>query len=252
MREQVEIVSVDADNVTKQGFFCYKSKKKTPGYQRKLAWLKERFAEGMQIKILFENGRSVGFIEYLPGEAAWRGVHAPQTLFIHCLWVVGRGKGKGYGSRLLDLCIDEARRQGKAGVAMVTSSRVWLADNRLLLKHGFASVDAAAPFDLMHLPLNGGGAPHFPTDWEARQAAFGPGVTVLRTDQCPYIEDATNTVLETAVDLGLPARTVTFSSGSQVQAAAPTPYGVFGILLNGRLLSYHYLLKKDLVPLLQS
>lgn len=35
-----------------------------------------------------------GFIEYLPGEHAWRAVHADGYLFIHCLWVVGKSKGK--------------------------------------------------------------------------------------------------------------------------------------------------------------
>ena len=45
MSEQVEIISVNADNVTKHGFFCYKSKKKSEGYQRKLAWLNQPFAQ---------------------------------------------------------------------------------------------------------------------------------------------------------------------------------------------------------------
>jgi hypothetical protein len=134
---------------------------------------------------------------------------------------------------------------------MTTSSRVWLADNHLLRKHGFASVDSVEPFDLMYLPFNGDAPPRFPTDWEARLAAYGDGLTVLRTDQCPYVDDAVNTVLATAEELGVAARAQTFSSGAQVQAESPTPYGVFGIVHNGRLLSYHYLLKKDLVKLLK-
>ena len=39
MSDEVKIVSVDADNVEEQGFFCYKSKPKSAGYQQKLAWL---------------------------------------------------------------------------------------------------------------------------------------------------------------------------------------------------------------------
>lgn len=250
MSEQVEIVPVGASNVVKHGFFCYKSKKKAEGYQRKLAWLNQRFSEGMQIRILYENGRSVGFIEYIPGEYAWRAVNAPNTLFIHCLWVVGRGKGKGYGSRLLELCLEDARRQGKDGVAMTTSSRVWLADNQLLFKRGFQRVDTAEPFDLMYYPFNGGTTPTFPTNWEERMAPYSSGLTVFRTDQCPYVVDAVNTVLDAAQELDIEARALEFTSARQVQAESPTPYGVFGILYNGRLLSYHYLLKKDLVKML--
>jgi len=31
---------------------------------------------------------------------------------------------------------------------------------------------------------------------------------------------------------------------------SPSPHGVFGLVLDGRLLSYHYQLEKDLLPLL--
>ena len=71
-------------------------KPKAEGYSRKLTWLKNRFSEGMKIKIVYENGRSVGFIEYIPGESAWRAVNADNYLVIHCIGVVGRGKKKGY------------------------------------------------------------------------------------------------------------------------------------------------------------
>ena len=90
MSEQVEIVTVDATNVDEYGFFCYKSKPKSAGYRQKLGWLRERFAEGMRIQILYEGKRSVGFVEYMPGEAAWRAVDAAGYMLIHCIWVVGR------------------------------------------------------------------------------------------------------------------------------------------------------------------
>ena len=76
MNDDIKIVTVDGANVAEQGFFCYKSKPKSAGYQKKLSWLEQRFAEGMRIKILYEGERSVGFIEYIPGEFAWRAVNA--------------------------------------------------------------------------------------------------------------------------------------------------------------------------------
>ncbi|MFC2055853.1 GNAT family N-acetyltransferase, partial [Chloroflexota bacterium] len=104
----------------------------------------------MKIKIVYENGRSVGFIEYIPGESAWRAVNAEDYLVIHCIWVVGRGKKKGYGSRLLNECLKDARRSNKRGVSMVTSSGNWLADKKLLVNNGFEVVAHAPPsFDLL-------------------------------------------------------------------------------------------------------
>jgi len=38
---------------------------------------------------------------------------------------------------------------------------------------------------------------------------------------------------------------VTFQSAQELQANAPSPYGIFGIVLDGKLLTYHYLQRKD-------
>jgi L-amino acid N-acyltransferase YncA len=247
MSSDVEISTVDASTVDELGFFCYKSKPKSDGYRRKKAWLEERFSEGMRIKIVHETGRSVGFVEYTPGEFAWRAVQAPNYMVIHCVWVVGRAKGKGYGSQLVKACIDDARELKKDGVAMVASSRPWLADKRLLLKHGFESVDEAPPtFELLVHRFGDAKLPEFPKDWETRLSRHGSGVIVFRSDQCPYIEDAANAVLEGARELGLGARVVELGNCEEVQNLSPSPYGVFGIVHDGRLVSYYYLLPKEL------
>ncbi|MEW5872656.1 MAG: GNAT family N-acetyltransferase [Chloroflexota bacterium] len=252
MTEPVEIMDVDANNLDQQGFFCYKSKPKSPGYQHKLAWLRARFAEGMRIKILYEGKRSVGFIEYTPGEYAWRAVNAPGYLVIHCLWVVGKGKGKGYGTRLLDACLQEAREAGFHGVVMLSSSRVWLASSELFLKNGFERIDQAPPsFDLLAKRFDEAPLPSFPTDWEARQGRYGAGLSVIYADQCPYMEDAVRHIAEAAQELNIPFQAIQLTSGGQVQAQASSPYGVFNVIYNGKLLSYHYLLKDDLLKLIE-
>ncbi|MBN1815296.1 MAG: hypothetical protein JXA14_25915 [Anaerolineae bacterium] len=49
----------------------------------------------------------------------------------------------------------------------------------------------------------------------------------------------------------IPARVATFQLAQGLQANTPGPYGVFGIVLDGKLLAYHYLQCKDfdtLVP----
>lgn len=243
----MNLIDVRADNVDQTSFFCMMSKKKSPGYQTKLTWLRARFAEGLRIKLLdlAEGGR--GFIEYIPGEYAWRPVYAAGYLFIHCLWVVGQSRGKGYGQLLLDECERDARASGARGVTMLTSEGVWLLKPGYLLEHGFQDV-ARAPhgFHLMVKQFAPGPLPSLPTDWDQRAARYGDGLTVVRADQCPYIADATASVLQVAQAKGIPARVVELTSSQQVRDEAPTPYGVFQILLDGRVLSYHYLLPKEL------
>ena len=251
MASHVEIVSVDADNLAERGFFCRKSKMKTLGNQRKLAWAAEGFDHGLGIDIVYDEGRSVGFIEHVPGEHAWRAVAAEGYTVIHCIWVVGRAKGKGYGSRLLSRVEAEAAEQGRRGVAMVVSRGNWLADGKLLAKHGYTVVDEAPPsFRLMVKSFGDHPAPTFPIDWEARAAAFGEGLTIVSTDQCPYLDDAEQAIVSGAAAAGVPASIVKLESATEVQQRSPSAFGVFGIVLDGELLSYHYLLEKDVVALI--
>ena len=246
MDSDAEIVAVDVTNVGDRGFFCFKSKPKSVGYAQKMDWLQERFTEGLKIHIVYEDKRAVGFVEYIPAEFAWRAVKAPGYLLIHCLWVVGRAKNQGYGSQLLDACLEDARQMGASGVAMVTSSRPWLAGSKLLLKHGFERADEMPPFELMVKRFDAAPLPTFPTDWEARLGRFGPGLTVVRCNQCPYMEDATNTVVEFGRSQGIKTEVITLESCREVQDTSPTPYGTFAILHNGRLLSYYYMTQQDL------
>ncbi|MBN2146977.1 MAG: hypothetical protein JW726_06295 [Anaerolineales bacterium] len=247
MNPNFDIIDVNPSNLKQRGFFCYMSKPKTPGYLQKRDWLEKRFAEGLKLKILHEHGgRDTAFIEYIPGEYAWRAMHAPGYIFIHCLWVVGKGKGKGYGKQLLQACLDDAHAQGKQGVAIVTTDATWLPKKKFFLANGFVEVDQAPPcFQMLVYRFDDSPAPSFPRDWESRLAAFGPGLTVVRTPQCPYIENAVVSTLKLAAEKGIPARQVELTTAREVQTTAPCAYGVFGIVLDGKLLSYIYLARDD-------
>lgn len=250
MQTPVEIVAVGAENLADRGFFCRKSKMRTVGNLRTLAWVSNELDNGLGIEILYEDGRSVGFVEYAPGEHAWRAVHAPGYLVIHCIWVVGRAKGQGYGAALLERVEATARNLGANGVAMVTSSGVWLADNQLLLAHGYEPGDHAPPsFQLMVKPFRKAPPPTFPTDWDRRAAAFGDGLTIVTTDQCPYLDDAEQAVIQGAQQMGIPVEIAKLATAQDVQARSPSAFGIFGVVLAGKLLSYHYLLEKDLMAL---
>jgi GNAT superfamily N-acetyltransferase len=242
-----EIVTVDETNVDEHGFFCYKSKPKSEGYQNKLDWLRGRLAEGLRIKILYEEGRSVGFIEYIPGEFTWRVVDAPNYLVIHCLWVVGRGKKKGYGTRLLEECEEHARQQGKSGVVMVSSRGNWLASEKVFLRNGFSEIGSAPPsFKLLVRQFDGSPQPAFPEDWEYRLAQYSPGATILYADQCPYMPNAVQYAVDQFAARGMQARVIRLEDSAEVRAKSPTAYGVFAVVVDGRLLSYHYLGTKEL------
>lgn len=110
------IVDVNADNIDDVGMYCSRSKQKEEGYQRKLAWIKKRFKEGLEYRVLLvDEGKKDlayrGMIEFMPGEKCWRGINAPNYMVIHCIWVIGRHKNKGYGTKLLKECINSAKEK---------------------------------------------------------------------------------------------------------------------------------------------
>ncbi len=243
----MNIVHVSKENVRDTGFLCMMSRKKSTGYQKKLTWLQARFEEGMKIKMLDLTQGGRGFIEYIPGEYAWRSINAEGYMVIHCLWVVGKSKGQGYGKLLLDQCLKDAKAQGLKGVAMVTSERVWLLEKSFLEKHGFEAVAQDLPFTLMVKKFKKCTSPWFTGNWEEKAQACGKGLTILRADQCPYIEDAVTIALDAAEEAGIDANIIEINDAQSLRQHSPTPFGVFAMVLDHRLLSYHYLTKKQLL-----
>ncbi len=236
------ITTVTPENVSKTGFFCYMSKKKEPGYAKKMAWVKARLEEGLRIKmILPPDGR--GFIEYIPAEYAWRGVDAPGYMFIHCLWIVGKTRRQGHARLLLGECIKEAKSLGMRGVAVLATSGTWLAPSSFFAANGFRSVAKEQPdFDLMALPFSDDTpAPWFSADWGARQQECGKGLTLFRDDQCPYVENVVKYFQKAAQEVGVSCKVVELRSAEEVRRLGPSPYGTFNAVLNGRLLDYHFM-----------
>jgi GNAT superfamily N-acetyltransferase len=246
----MNIVEVNSESVSDRGFFCYMSKRKSEGYQRKLKWLMDRLDEGLKIKMLDLRQGGRGFIEYIPGEFAWRAVNAKGYMFIHCIWVAGKSKGKGYATLLLNECKKDAKKTEMKGVAVVTSEGNWLVGKRFFLKHDFESVDKRPPFTLMVKKFGNAPSPSFSGNFEERLAVYGKGLTIIRSDQCPYIDAAVKAALDTAKELGISTKVIELKSSEDVRKLSSSPYGVFGIVHNGKLVSYHSMSKKDLVNIL--
>jgi GNAT superfamily N-acetyltransferase len=246
------ICTIDASNVDRYGFFCYKSKPKTAGYQQKREWLENCLAEGVRLKIIYEGERSAGFIEYAPGESTWRAVQASGYLVIHCMWVVGSGKGKGYGWRLLEQVIYEAENLGMYGVATVSSDSTWLVRKGFYLHHGFEVVDQAPPsFELLVKRFDSSVLPSFPKDWESRRKRIPEGLVIYHSGQCPYHAMFVTSLLNAANGMGIQATTVELKTSREARTLSPSAYGVFGVVYNGGLLSYRPMGGKTLREMLE-
>jgi GNAT superfamily N-acetyltransferase len=214
-----------------------------PGRWQKRCWLQANAGFGLRAKtLLAPDGQPSGYIEYLPGEFAWRGVEASGYMFIHCLWIFSRQhRRKGWGRVMVEACLDDARKAGMRGAAVMVREGPWLADRRLFLANAFEPVDSAPPdYQLLVRKFDCGAVnPAFKKGWDEKLARYGPGLTIIRSSQCPHIAKFAAEIIEAAEnEYGIKPNVVDLESWSDAQNA-PTPYAVFALIYNGRLLADH-------------
>jgi ribosomal protein S18 acetylase RimI-like enzyme len=238
-----EIVDVTDVNVEQYDLLCLKSKPKEEGYRNKLAWFKEYYRKGLRVKLLrvYEGRRgftSRGFIEYVPGEYTWRGIDAKGWMVIHCIWVVGRNKGYGFGSQLLEACFKDAK--GMNGVAVVTSQKNWLPGKRIFTSHGFEKVDEIENCELYAKKFKKNGAmPRFNVLSQERLKSYRKGLIIFESPQCPYSNNGAKALKEMASKVRIPLRVEHISSHMDAQKNGLHPYGTFCVVLNGKVVSYY-------------
>lgn len=251
--ENIKVIDMDADNINEYGFCCLKNTQHE-GYRRKTDWLKKRFTEGIKLKTLYspEEG-TLGYIEYIPGEYVWRAVEANGYMVVHCLFnIYKKYKGKGYGSLLLKECIRDAKRESMFGVAAVTRKGPWMAGKDVFLKNGFELVDKAPPdFELLVKKFNKNApSPQFKGDWDKRLSQYNKGLTIIRSDQCPFLEKWINEISETAQkNFGLAAKIVELKTCKDAQNA-PSAFAVFSLIYKGKLLVDHPISNKRFINIM--
>jgi len=236
----LEILDVIPANLGAAGLFCCMSQPESEMYQQKLLWMKERFSEGLRYRKIVRGGR--GFIEYIPGEFAWRGIHAPRYMVIHCLWVVGKSKGRGCGKALLDLCIQEAKREGMDGVAVVAArNQLGLPDTKFFLKHGFTVVDTAPPdLELAALKFRRATGPKFLGEWDKKLHLHGPDLKVVYSAQCPFAKGLVDNLASVAKSQRLALKKQQLRTLAEVRTEAPSAYATFAITCRERVVSHLY------------
>lgn len=248
--KQVNLVRVNAGNVEEYGFFCSKNSKSS-GYRKKLAWLMQRFSEGLQINLLrSESGEDAGFIEYVPGEFAWRPVDAPGYLFIHCIYIARLAdRGIDFGTRLIDSVLEDAQKAGKKGVAVICSEGPWLAGKSVFEKNGFEVVDSLGRFELLVKQLQPADQPRL-IDWQAGQAEYR-GWHLIYAHQCPWHDKAVHELAATAREAGINLEITEITCAREAQRV-PCGFGVFALLCDGRLLADHYISKTRFLNILKA
>lgn len=244
----IKIIELTPDTLTDYGVCGYKDAGKHVELRKKIDWYRDYYQKGYRIKaVLGEDQSYQGMIEYMPGEFAYRPVEAKGYLFIQCLFVGFKNeyKGKGLASRLLEACIDEARKTDMKGLAVVTRKGSFMAKKEIFLKHGFGSVDRVEPdFELLALKFDDKDTdPRF-KDLDKNLERYQKGLFILRSVQCPYTEKNVNAMIDSAKkEFGIIAELVDLYDHIAVQGN-PCAFGSFCIIHDGQVVSHHPISKR--------
>jgi len=238
----MKIINVTPENAAEHSFFCIKNTKE-PGFNAKLDWFTKRFSEGLKLKVIYTNdGKQVGFIEYVPAEFAWRPIEADEYLFIHCIMVYpNKYRSSGAASALVNEAIADARTMDKTGVCTMTSQGTWMATKKLFQKQGFSQVDKKGRFELMALKLKDGPNPFF-INWEKKLADY-KGWHLLYADQCPWHDKGVKALIKTASEIGIDLKVKKIETSIEAKQT-PSGFGVFALIKDGLLLEDHYISKR--------
>jgi hypothetical protein len=235
-----EIIDLTPETIADFGVCGYKDVTKHLELQRKIAWFKEYYPKGLRIKALIsKSGGYQGMLEYIPGKYAHRPISADGYMFIHCIFVGFKGefKGKGYASKMLDVCIGEAKEQGMHGVAVVTRKGPFMAKKDIFLKKGFVQVDSAKPdFELLALKFRLEAAdPKFVIP---KLDGYPDGLIIIRSPQCPYSVKNVAAIMKSAAGMGIKAKLIDLKDAASAQHS-PCAFGTFCIIHNGKIVSHH-------------
>ncbi|ALC89359.1 GCN5 family acetyltransferase [Bacillus sp. FJAT-18017] len=249
--ETIEVIEITEENLDDQGCFCLRSKPNSQGYKNKNSWLMGRFDEGLKYIKIMENGKQAGFIEYTPIEYSSRVVFGENYLVIHCLWV--SVTGKGYASKLIQTCLQDAKQQNKAGVIVITNPDTsWTPSKEIFVKNGFEEIGRAPyGFGLLVHKLHPSPDPFFPNDWEERLGRFND-LTIIRTQQCPFVDIATENIVTGAARLGISTTIIDIKTREELMAFSPTPFGVYGVVYKNNLIAYHRLTVHSVIKRLKA
>ena len=248
----MEYIRVTKENIEEEHICCAISNNKDVQVSSKKAWMNQCFEDGLTFIKSVERGKC--FIEYIPSENAWVPIIAKNYMYIDCFWVSGSFKGHGYSNDLLNMCIEDSKKQGKSGLCVLSSKKKkpFLSDPKHLSYKGFKVADESdVGIQLMYLPFyENSEIPQF------TQSARHPGIdemgyVLYYTNQCPFNGKYVPIVMQCAKDHNIPFKAIKIESKEQAQSA-PSPCTSYALFKDGHFLTNEQQNEKRFLKLIQT
>ncbi|NPC91375.1 GNAT family N-acetyltransferase [Bacillus sp. WMMC1349] len=232
-------IELTKDNLDDHHICCaLGAKQYEQAVHEKKNWLKERMEEGLIFYRL--NERAKVFIEYLPADQAWIPLHAPNYMYINCLWVSGKYKDQGHAKQLLDQCVNDAKARGMDGIVHIVGKKKlpYLSDKRFFEHMGFNMSDQADPyFQLAVLKWNDQGVnPSFKQQVKQNEVD-DKGIVIYYTAQCPFAVGMIEELRKVADRNGVHFQSYQFKTKAEAQNG-PAIWTTFAVFYQGRFITH--------------
>ena len=162
---------------------------------------------------------------------------------------------KGYASKLLEECIKDAKEAKMYGVVAMTAEKGgWLPNMKLFIKNGFEKVDELDPYYGLYAKAFSENVPKpqfYPLSKE-KLKEYGEGVTILYTQQCPYLPILVNQIEEITKNKNVNFKAILLEETKEAQQNGIHPYGTFCAIYDGKVIPYKPGFKKELLELLNN
>ena len=117
-----DYINLTMNNIDKEHICCaIGDPKHQKGVFCKKEWTKSKLKDGHVFRKLNERGKV--FIEYEPLNTAWTPISGDNYMYIYCLWVSGKFKGKGIAKELLEYAINDSKEKGMNGICILSSKK---------------------------------------------------------------------------------------------------------------------------------
>lgn len=247
------IVDVTLENLNEYPQVVCFINAKHPLHYQKMEWIAEQIQNGLQIKLLYIEGEKnpLGFIEFTPGEACWRGISADGYTVITCLWINGK---KFHNHGLGQVLLNEVEKSARStfGVAVVTSDSSFMANKSLFMKNGYEEIARDGKDQLLVKKFRDVENPRI-NDWRSKVEKVEP-LTMFYTGQCPWVSRFIEECKDALKENNLKAAFVKLGTPREAQNG-PSLNSSFALIYKGKLLAdrnisvtrFKNILKKEVI-----
>jgi len=212
-------------------------------------WLLDRFEEGMVI-IKLDTSKDA-FIEYVPAEFAWKPIHAPGYTFINHVYVEDDGPEQWLKSELLQTA--ETNNSKSNGMVIMLENKDFNRDRDFYLQRGYLKHAHIPGFTMLvkkfktEIPV-----PAFAMPISEKSNPLNRhGIRISYADQSAFVNYYIHEMKVIFEDMGFNVEMHRIDTPENARESG-SPYGTFGVFMDGHFLTHKLLNKHGIEELIGS